>query len=38
MNCGAPYTAIADALHIHPTLCEAVQSAVSPSVMKDARR
>jgi len=29
MNAGAPYTAIADAIHIHPTLAEAVQSAVA---------
>jgi pyruvate/2-oxoglutarate dehydrogenase complex dihydrolipoamide dehydrogenase (E3) component len=29
MNAGAPFTAIKDAIHIHPTLAEAVQSAVS---------
>jgi pyruvate/2-oxoglutarate dehydrogenase complex dihydrolipoamide dehydrogenase (E3) component len=29
MNADAPYTAIRDAVHIHPTLAEAVQSAVS---------
>jgi pyruvate/2-oxoglutarate dehydrogenase complex dihydrolipoamide dehydrogenase (E3) component len=29
MNAGAPYTAIRDAIHIHPTLAEAAQSAVS---------
>ncbi len=29
MNAKAPYTAIADAIHIHPTLAEAVQSAVT---------
>lgn len=29
MNAGAPYTVIRDAVHIHPTLAEAVQSAVS---------
>ncbi|MEO8192165.1 MAG: mercuric reductase, partial [Acidobacteriota bacterium] len=29
MNAKAPYTAIADAIHIHPTLAEAVQSAVA---------
>lgn len=29
MNAKAPYTAIRDAVHIHPTLAEAVQSAVS---------
>jgi pyruvate/2-oxoglutarate dehydrogenase complex dihydrolipoamide dehydrogenase (E3) component len=29
MNSGAPYTSIRDAIHIHPTLAEAVQSAVS---------
>ena len=28
MNTGAPYTVIRDAIHIHPTLAEAVQSAV----------
>lgn len=28
MNAGAPYQAIRDAIHIHPTLAEAVQSAV----------
>jgi pyruvate/2-oxoglutarate dehydrogenase complex dihydrolipoamide dehydrogenase (E3) component len=28
MNAGAPYTVIRDAIHIHPTLAEAVQSAV----------
>jgi pyruvate/2-oxoglutarate dehydrogenase complex dihydrolipoamide dehydrogenase (E3) component len=29
MNAKAPYTVIRDAVHIHPTLAEAVQSAVS---------
>jgi pyruvate/2-oxoglutarate dehydrogenase complex dihydrolipoamide dehydrogenase (E3) component len=29
MNVGAPYRVIRDAIHIHPTLAEAVQSAVS---------
>jgi len=29
MNARAPYTAIRDAVHIHPTLSEAVQSAVT---------
>ena len=29
MNANAPYTVIRDAVHIHPTLAEAVQSAVS---------
>jgi pyruvate/2-oxoglutarate dehydrogenase complex dihydrolipoamide dehydrogenase (E3) component len=29
MNAGAPYTVIRDAIHIHPTLAEAVQSAVA---------
>lgn len=29
MQAGAPYTVIVDALHIHPTLAEAVQSAVT---------
>lgn len=29
MQAGAPYTAIVDAVHIHPTLAEAVQSAVA---------
>jgi pyruvate/2-oxoglutarate dehydrogenase complex dihydrolipoamide dehydrogenase (E3) component len=29
MNAGAPCTVIRDALHIHPTLAEAIQSAVS---------
>jgi pyruvate/2-oxoglutarate dehydrogenase complex dihydrolipoamide dehydrogenase (E3) component len=29
MNAGAPFSAIKDAIHIHPTLAEAVQSAVS---------
>jgi pyruvate/2-oxoglutarate dehydrogenase complex dihydrolipoamide dehydrogenase (E3) component len=29
MNAGAPYTVIRDAVHIHPTLAEAVQSAVA---------
>ncbi|CAN5569450.1 hypothetical protein BH24DEI1_BH24DEI1_10200 [soil metagenome] len=28
MNAGAPYTVIQNALHIHPTLAEAVQSAL----------
>ncbi|MBI3949572.1 MAG: mercuric reductase, partial [Acidobacteria bacterium] len=29
MNADAPYIVIRDAVHIHPTLAEAVQSAVS---------
>jgi pyruvate/2-oxoglutarate dehydrogenase complex dihydrolipoamide dehydrogenase (E3) component len=29
MNAGAPYQVIRDAVHIHPTLAEAIQSAVS---------
>lgn len=29
MNVGAPYTVMRDAVHIHPTLAEAVQSAVA---------
>jgi pyruvate/2-oxoglutarate dehydrogenase complex dihydrolipoamide dehydrogenase (E3) component len=29
MTAGAPYSVIRDAIHIHPTLAEAVQSAVS---------
>jgi pyruvate/2-oxoglutarate dehydrogenase complex dihydrolipoamide dehydrogenase (E3) component len=29
MNAGAPYTVMRDAVHIHPTLAEAVQSAVA---------
>jgi pyruvate/2-oxoglutarate dehydrogenase complex dihydrolipoamide dehydrogenase (E3) component len=29
MNAGAPFTALRDAVHIHPTLAEAVQSAVA---------
>ncbi len=29
MNAGAPFTVLRDAVHIHPTLAEAVQSAVS---------
>jgi len=29
MNAGAPYTVMRDAVHIHPTLSEAVQSAVA---------
>ena len=29
MNAGAPYTVMRDAIHIHPTLAEALQSAVS---------
>lgn len=29
MNAGAPYSVLRDAIHIHPTLAEAVQSAVS---------
>jgi pyruvate/2-oxoglutarate dehydrogenase complex dihydrolipoamide dehydrogenase (E3) component len=29
MNAEAPYTVIRDAIHIHPTLAEAVQSAVA---------
>ena len=29
MNVEAPYTVIRDAVYIHPTLAEAVQSAVS---------
>jgi hypothetical protein len=28
MNAGAPYTVIKDALHIHPTLAEALQSVL----------
>jgi hypothetical protein len=28
MNADAPYTVIRDAIHIHPTLAEAIQSAV----------
>jgi pyruvate/2-oxoglutarate dehydrogenase complex dihydrolipoamide dehydrogenase (E3) component len=28
MNANAPYTVIRDAIHIHPTLAEAIQSAV----------
>jgi pyruvate/2-oxoglutarate dehydrogenase complex dihydrolipoamide dehydrogenase (E3) component len=28
MNAEAPYTVIRDAIHIHPTLAEAIQSAV----------
>jgi len=28
MNAGAPYSVIRDAIHIHPTLAEAIQSAV----------
>jgi hypothetical protein len=28
MNADTPYTVIRDAIHIHPTLAEAVQSAV----------
>ncbi len=30
MNAGAPATVIRDAVHIHPTLAEAIQSAVTP--------
>ena len=29
MNAGAPYRVIRDAVHIHPTLAEAVQSATA---------
>lgn len=29
MNAGAPYTIMRDAVHIHPTLAEAIQSAVA---------
>jgi pyruvate/2-oxoglutarate dehydrogenase complex dihydrolipoamide dehydrogenase (E3) component len=29
MNAGAPYSVIREAIHIHPTLAEAIQSAVS---------
>jgi hypothetical protein len=29
MNNDAPYTVLRDAIHIHPTLAEAVQSAVA---------
>jgi len=29
MNADAPYTVMRDAIHIHPTLSEAVQSAVT---------
>jgi len=29
MNAGAPYSTLRDAVHIHPTLSEAIQSAVS---------
>ena len=29
MNADAPYTVLRDAIHIHPTLAEAVQSAVA---------
>ena len=29
MNAGAPYTVIRDAIHIHPTLAEAAQSAIA---------
>jgi pyruvate/2-oxoglutarate dehydrogenase complex dihydrolipoamide dehydrogenase (E3) component len=29
MNADAPYTVIRDAIHIHPTLAEAVQSALT---------
>ena len=29
MNAKAPYTVLRDAVHIHPTLAEAVQSAVA---------
>jgi pyruvate/2-oxoglutarate dehydrogenase complex dihydrolipoamide dehydrogenase (E3) component len=29
MNAGAPATTIRDAVHIHPTLAEAIQSAVA---------
>ena len=29
MNAGAPYTVMRDAVHIHPTLAEAIQSAVA---------
>ena len=34
MNAKAPYTVIRDAIHIHPTLAEAVQSAVA-AIMTD---
>jgi pyruvate/2-oxoglutarate dehydrogenase complex dihydrolipoamide dehydrogenase (E3) component len=30
MNADAPYSIIRDAIHIHPTLAEAIQSAVKP--------
>ena len=36
MNAGAPYQAIRDAVHIHPTLAEAVQSAVSALDLRSA--
>jgi pyruvate/2-oxoglutarate dehydrogenase complex dihydrolipoamide dehydrogenase (E3) component len=29
MNADAPYSVIRDAIHIHPTLAEAIQSAVT---------
>ena len=29
MNAGAPYTVIREAIHIHPTLAEALQSAIT---------
>lgn len=29
MNADVPYTVIRDAIHVHPTLAEAIQSAVS---------
>jgi pyruvate/2-oxoglutarate dehydrogenase complex dihydrolipoamide dehydrogenase (E3) component len=29
LNAGAPYTVIREAIHIHPTLAEALQSAVA---------
>ena len=28
MNAGAPYTVIKDAVHIHPTMAEALQSVL----------
>jgi pyruvate/2-oxoglutarate dehydrogenase complex dihydrolipoamide dehydrogenase (E3) component len=30
MNADAPASVIRDAVHIHPTLAEAIQSAVTP--------
>jgi hypothetical protein len=29
MNAGAPYSVIRDAIHIHPTLAEDIQSVVA---------